>query len=290
MKPGWDTNLLSGLTSLLATGKYSDLTIYCRGSIFKAHRAIICSQSTFFDLACQGKFKEAATGEIELPDDDPVLIEKLVGYFYTGTYLEGNDTERWEDINSKKAKLPEKPRALDTRQKNKKGRRTHHWMEVQEEIPIPSNDGTELSGPPPKSAVPRLEDMSSEDLEYYLRYTSFTVNIEMYAIADKYGIPILKEFALEKFQKCLDQDWWDVQSFCSATRRSYELPSFVSLKMRELIVAHAVANRKMLNKVDEFQVLLLQVSDFTHDVLLRNWDETDKANAQRTDQMGYTNY
>ena len=49
------------MDNLLANGKYSDLTISCEGIDFKVHRAIICSQSTFFDAAANSGFKVGST-------------------------------------------------------------------------------------------------------------------------------------------------------------------------------------------------------------------------------------
>jgi hypothetical protein len=42
---------------LLDEGKYADMTISCPGREFKGHRAIICSQSPYFDAALKGGFR-----------------------------------------------------------------------------------------------------------------------------------------------------------------------------------------------------------------------------------------
>jgi hypothetical protein len=42
---------------LLDEEKYADMTISCLGREFKGHRAIICSQSPFFDAALKGGFR-----------------------------------------------------------------------------------------------------------------------------------------------------------------------------------------------------------------------------------------
>jgi hypothetical protein len=42
---------------LLDEGKYADMTISCLGREFKGHRAIICSQSPYFDAALKGGFR-----------------------------------------------------------------------------------------------------------------------------------------------------------------------------------------------------------------------------------------
>jgi hypothetical protein len=51
------SDLIVVMKSLLSEGKYADMTISCRGRDFKGHRAIICSQSPFFDAALRGGFQ-----------------------------------------------------------------------------------------------------------------------------------------------------------------------------------------------------------------------------------------
>ncbi len=54
------TSLYSALSSLLGSDKFSDMTIHCGDRAFKAHRAIVCSQSAFFDKALTGGFSVSA--------------------------------------------------------------------------------------------------------------------------------------------------------------------------------------------------------------------------------------
>ncbi|VUC32711.1 unnamed protein product [Clonostachys rosea] len=74
--------LTSSLQRLFKNESYSDLTILCGGSQYKVHRALICPRSSFFEAACRNNFKEAKTGEISLPDDDPVAVKMMIRYFY----------------------------------------------------------------------------------------------------------------------------------------------------------------------------------------------------------------
>ncbi|KAF4999389.1 hypothetical protein FGRMN_2530 [Fusarium graminum] len=74
------------LARLLETGDYSDLTIVCGDYRHQVHKSVVCTRSHFFKAACDGKFKEAQTGEVQLPDDDPVAVRMMVEYLYHHMY------------------------------------------------------------------------------------------------------------------------------------------------------------------------------------------------------------
>ncbi|RSL71874.1 hypothetical protein CEP54_001185 [Fusarium duplospermum] len=98
------TSIHASLSTLLHSEKFSDMTIRCGGRDFKAHRAIVCTQSKFFDRALSSNFKvschtweagallmtsplqEAASRIVELPDDDPDVLERFLEFLYTGAY------------------------------------------------------------------------------------------------------------------------------------------------------------------------------------------------------------
>ncbi|KAJ9414595.1 hypothetical protein QL093DRAFT_2107111 [Fusarium oxysporum] len=75
------------LVDLLKTGDYSDLVISCGKDQYRVHKAIICPRSHFLKAACNGEFKEAQTGTIDLPDDDPVVLRMMIEYLYHDTYV-----------------------------------------------------------------------------------------------------------------------------------------------------------------------------------------------------------
>ncbi|KAJ4006073.1 hypothetical protein NW752_001320 [Fusarium irregulare] len=76
----------TSMSCLLEEGKYSDLTIECGEDTYAVHKAIICTRSPFFAARCDGDSKEAKSGVIKLPDDDPVAVKMMIRYLYTGTY------------------------------------------------------------------------------------------------------------------------------------------------------------------------------------------------------------
>ncbi|OOG01114.1 hypothetical protein ASPCADRAFT_202971 [Aspergillus carbonarius ITEM 5010] len=76
------------MRDLLRTGDYSDLTISCKGYPFKVHRAIICPRWHHFNTAVSDVFKEPGYWALDLPDDDPVTIFRVLEYLYTEDYTE----------------------------------------------------------------------------------------------------------------------------------------------------------------------------------------------------------
>ncbi|EZG02978.1 hypothetical protein H106_06508 [Trichophyton rubrum CBS 735.88] len=76
------------LKDLLRYGSYSDMEIVCNGFTFKAHRAVVCTQSDFFNAAFNGGFKEAKSRTVELPDDDSETIERVLSFLYLQEYDE----------------------------------------------------------------------------------------------------------------------------------------------------------------------------------------------------------
>lgn len=52
--------------ALFKTGKYSDLTIECGTYRFKAHKSVVCPQSSFFEAACENGFKVCIPVDQEL--------------------------------------------------------------------------------------------------------------------------------------------------------------------------------------------------------------------------------
>ncbi|KAL1627686.1 hypothetical protein SLS56_006218 [Neofusicoccum ribis] len=69
-------------------GEYSDLTIrLSNGEELKGHRIILCTHCEFFANAVKhGNFKEGQTGVIEMKNDPPGAVKKLIEYLYTEDY------------------------------------------------------------------------------------------------------------------------------------------------------------------------------------------------------------
>ncbi|MCJ1450412.1 hypothetical protein MMC28_000743 [Mycoblastus sanguinarius] len=164
--------MVAGLSAVLESTKYSDLTVHCGPEEFKIHRAIVCPRSNFFDKLCSGGFKvrwsksdaravgyllmrlsqEAETNEIGLEEDDPPTVRRMLTYLYTLDY----------DDDGEPASL--------------------------KQYILNGSDSLKTTTVPEGGAQ---------------RHAKLMNNVAVYAIAEKYDIPELKELAKTKFTEIL---------------------------------------------------------------------------------------
>ncbi|EGD96081.1 hypothetical protein TESG_03541 [Trichophyton tonsurans CBS 112818] len=84
------------LKDLFRDGSYSDMEIVCNGFTFKAHRAVVCTQSDFFKAVFKSDFKEAKSRTVELPDDDFETIERVLSFLYLQEYDDNGHLMTWD--------------------------------------------------------------------------------------------------------------------------------------------------------------------------------------------------
>ena len=82
-------------------------------------------------------------------------------------------------------------------------------------------------------------------------------NANMYAVAEKYDVPLLKVLAKEKFSVALDKyDWRSLNSFVSATDVIYTNTVTSDRGLRDLIIPEVKANRAKVREHEGFRTLL----------------------------------
>jgi len=95
----------STLTSPIIT-----ITVGREGRLFAAHEDILCL-SPFFAAACRGKFLEAESKRINLPDEEPEIFSCVLEYLYKGDYyprlLHDKRRSTWELEDAVKSPNPE---------------------------------------------------------------------------------------------------------------------------------------------------------------------------------------
>ncbi|KAG7003487.1 BTB/POZ domain-containing protein [Fusarium oxysporum f. sp. conglutinans] len=75
------------------SGEFTDFAFVCEGQTINVHKIIICGQSTVFQRACTGGFKEASSGIYDMNDHPLDVVNGMVEYLYTGTYAVPDDAD-----------------------------------------------------------------------------------------------------------------------------------------------------------------------------------------------------
>ncbi|EJT76900.1 hypothetical protein GGTG_06814 [Gaeumannomyces tritici R3-111a-1] len=71
--------------------EFTDFVLVCGPERFPVHKVIVCSQSKVFHAACSKPFKEAASGVYEIIQQSPVMVRRMVEYFYISNYTDCNE-------------------------------------------------------------------------------------------------------------------------------------------------------------------------------------------------------
>ena len=74
-----------GLKSLLDNELFVDVTIKCGRKEFKAHKAVLVSQSPVFKTMFETDMKEKRSSTVEMSDVESVVISEVLNYLYTGS-------------------------------------------------------------------------------------------------------------------------------------------------------------------------------------------------------------
>ncbi|KAF5561714.1 kelch 4 [Fusarium napiforme] len=170
----------TALGNLLNTGDYSDFIIICGEACHKVHKAIICPRSDFFKAACCSGFKEAQTGEVELPDDDPFAVSMMIEYFYHQTYTIPDDM-RLVPMYQRPSMIPFPPGTVPLKI-------IRHSASQSLLHPLQTAHATI---PPPQGPVSR---------DSFVPYVNIYVHYKVYALGEKYGIAGLKALAVHNFE------------------------------------------------------------------------------------------
>ena len=72
--------------------KHTDVTFKIDGHLVPAHKAILASQSEYFERLLFGEMKEATMDEIELHDVPVEAFQMVLEYAYCGRLEMENDT------------------------------------------------------------------------------------------------------------------------------------------------------------------------------------------------------
>ncbi|KAF2085501.1 hypothetical protein K490DRAFT_67657 [Saccharata proteae CBS 121410] len=249
------TELLSAFATLYDEGKYSDLTVVSGHRRFAVHKAIICSRSSFFDGACSNPFREAASGIIDLSEDDAEAVEHMIHYFYHLDYLSKAKSRRSTAPSS-----PMSPTSPVIRRTSRRRPKKLNLALVEDPLlaqaalsPIaiatPQTPPSPIASPvtmdakiPPHDWVEDSpdddvdsSDYDDDEAECDADQPHLVLHAKVYAIAEKYGITGLKALAKRKYAAQLEQHWIDAE-FADSIQEVYETTIDTDRGLRDLVI------------------------------------------------------
>lgn len=109
-KPFSLESLSKNFYDLYLEGKYTDVTLMCKGKEFKAHKVLLVSRSPVFKAMFEHDMKESSTNSVNLLDIEPDILEKFLEFMYTG-----NTNVNYEEVSSL-LNVSEKYQVLDAKE------------------------------------------------------------------------------------------------------------------------------------------------------------------------------
>ncbi|KAH7275007.1 BTB/POZ protein [Fusarium solani] len=222
------TSSYASLHSLLSSGDFSDMTIRCRGREFKTHRAIMCSQSSFFKTALSSNFK--AGGRLRnrrSSDDDPEIVQSFLEFLYTGTYSV-DDSNQDTVLDASEATN----KHILTRLECPPGS-TDYAVTKSPRILVPKPGSRKVTPKQQTNASQfrwspyafEASPVPTENEKKTKRRRMMDKSIQIYVLADKYDVPALKLLARDRFFEVGKGFLTGATRWCSA---SWEETAFFS--------------------------------------------------------------
>ncbi len=275
--------------------------------MFKVHKVILASRSFFFAAACWGDFKvgrgmnlpqnmlnlsmqEAKSNIIDLPDDNPELVKKMLEYLYSLDYAVGTDMTIYVDSidfqggASPATSLDEEevgdfPTQSRTQQTLPRGVKTC-WEALHEALQQQNHDFDDTIDLLVKQKAPLSIESIQHGKARLIPAGELVIHASMYSLADKYGIDGLKSTCVQKMTAALQGIGWDkVWTFHSPQARMEEFATAVAIAwtttpasdrdLRNVLLDYSFIHVKRLVKLKGFEEAFQRLPQFAFDLLAR---------------------
>ncbi|CAK4034958.1 hypothetical protein DOTSEDRAFT_71038 [Lecanosticta acicola] len=264
-EPSAQNELMSALSALHVGGKYSDLTVTCNYRQWAVHRAIVCSRSGFFDGACSHDFRESNSGVIDLSDDDEEAVEQMIRYFYHLDYLNDEPEQqpsaqfRHRAYSDARRKAPKK---IDfTQIEDPLLAQAGVYNAAQEPMTPPGSSHGEARSSLDFSGTPPLDVEHMGDEEEYEEEEESTeseshllLHTQVYALAEKYDIPALKQLAKRKFEMSV-ACYYDAPELADAIEYVYASTVDSDRGLRDIVLQLFRSHPQLATTQDIFAVI-----------------------------------
>ncbi|KAK5093979.1 hypothetical protein LTS08_008763 [Lithohypha guttulata] len=258
--------LLRSLLWLQTSHEYSDLRIFCQDEVFHLHKAVVCSRSKYFAIACKWGKDGNPKDEVELKDDDSKLVGLMVDYLYQLNYDDLLPSKPPAELNQETSAQPESAVAHHIQCHENLGHEAPIDEPVLEpeiiaasEVHMYEEDEWSFgigkkSKKDKKKKKGRLSKLRLRDHDQDVSTARLVVNTLMYALADKYEIDDLKALAKQKFEEAVVQDW-DSQAFAYAAELVFSTTPNSDRGLRTVVTKTINTHRELVN-YEEVQRLL----------------------------------
>ncbi len=285
--------------------------------MFKVHKVILGSRSFFFAAACWGDFKvgrgmnfpqnmlnlsmqEAKSNIINLPDENPELVKKMLEYLYALDYTGVTNTTVY--VNSRDFQGGASPATglngeevgdfstqSRTQQALLRGAKTcwealHEalqqtlprgvktcWEALHETLQQQSHYFDDTMDLLVKQKTPQGIDSIQHGKARLIPAGELAIHASMYSLADKYGIEGLKSTSVQKMTAALQGIGWDnrMEDFATAVAIAWTTTPASDRDLRTVLLDYSFIHVKSLVKVKEVEQTFEHLPQFAFDLLAR---------------------
>ncbi|KAF5625025.1 hypothetical protein F52700_9400 [Fusarium sp. NRRL 52700] len=279
----------AALATLVHSEKFSDMTIICGARRFKTHRAVVCTQSPFFDKAMSGDYMESTSRSIKLPEDDPDVVERFLEFLYTGNYSDGVNFT-WGKPS--KAAFLDAEAVIQNLQQPACGSQemdrlwpvegSDEWVtddepdeehnEYDEHTGSPSDNGdvdeqsnelTRMTGAVGEGRCSREEGLK----QLAALRNDMTLPLRLYAMTDKYDVPALRLLARDRFYRAVELVWEEAECFPDVVDELYQTTPPTDTAMREIVCRLVASVIHVPSVRDKMRNVMMKHGDFAVGVM-----------------------